>query len=425
MTKIAFITHGCTNNFAESELMAGMLKKAGFPIAKKEEADIIILNICTVKGEKTALDAIEEAKKLGKKIILAGCIPQESYTQFREALPDSCFVSTHNIKDIVSIVEEARNDSVVDDIAFKNEVKLGERLRGNPAVGIIPILSGCTNSCSYCSVKLIKGNLLSFPEQEIMKEAKQAIDEGCKELWVTSMDNSCYGLDKGKAALPELVKKIANFPGEFKIRIGMMNPKNLIKFADEMIEAYKNEKVFKFLHVPVQSGNNEILKAMNRNYTAEEFLSVIEKFESAIPNLTISTDIICGFPGETEEQFNDSIELVSNLKPDILNISRFVARKGTKAEAMENQVHGNITKERSRILTSRHENLGKMKNERWMGWQGSAIVDEKNPDGTFVARNYAYKPILINSSKDIFNKIVNVKIKKTQSHYLTGEIAGA
>ncbi|MBW2995420.1 tRNA (N(6)-L-threonylcarbamoyladenosine(37)-C(2))-methylthiotransferase [Candidatus Woesearchaeota archaeon] len=421
-TKIAFQTHGCTNNFSESEVMAGLLKKARFEIVqKKEDADIIILNICTVKGNKTAFDAIEDVKKLNKKIILAGCIPKESYKDFRKLLPDSCFISTHNIKNIVEIAEEAKNENALDLISESKDVKINlPKIRQNKHIGIIPILTGCNHKCSYCSVKLIKGGLFSYPIDSVVREAEKCIRDRCKELWITSMDNAAYGIDQGKAMLPELLKKVAKIQGDFKIRIGMMNPGNLLSIIDEMIEVFKHPKVFKFLHMPVQSGNNEILKAMNRKYKVEEFLKIIDMFESEIPDITISTDIICGFPGETDEQFEDSIDLIKEIMPDVLNISRFVPRQRTRAYYMENQIHGNISKERSRILTNIHNNIGKMRNENWVGWKGEVVVSEKKED--WVGRSHTYKPIVIKSDNGLMGEEVKVKIIKAHAHYLIGKL---
>jgi MiaB-like tRNA modifying enzyme len=420
-TKIAFQTHGCTNNISESEAMAGLLKKAGFKIAgKPEDADIIILNICTVKGNKTALDAIEELKKLGKKIILAGCIPKDSYRDFRKLLPDSCFISTHNIASIVEVVEEARNDNVVDLLTQANETKIClPKIRRNPHIGIVPILTGCNNKCSYCSVKLVKGELYSYPKEAVLKEASKCLADGCKELWITSMDNAAYGIDSGKQMLPELLNSIMQLNGNFKVRLGMMNPRNLLSILDEIVEVYRNEKMYKFLHVPVQSGNNEILKSMSRKYLVEEFLKIIDVFEWHFPEITISTDIICGFPGETQEQFEDSIDLVKEIMPDVLNISRYVPRQQTRACYMKNQVHGNVSKERSRLLTDIHNKVSRLKNEKWLGWKGNVFVAEKKED--WVGRNFAYKPVVIKSDDDLFGKVVGVRITKVQPNYLIAE----
>jgi len=152
----------------------------------------------------------------------------------------------------------------------------------------------------------------------------------------------------------------------------------------------------------------------------EEFLKIVDVFESEIPDITISTDIICGFPGETDEQFEGSIDLIKEIKPDVLNISRFAPRIRTRAYYMENQVHGNVAKERSRILTGIHNNIARLKNEKWLGWKGLVFVSEKKED--WIARNYTYKPIVIKSDEDLLGKEVEVKITKIQPHYLIGEL---
>jgi MiaB-like tRNA modifying enzyme len=422
-TRIAFQTHGCSNNFSESEIMAGLLKKSGFKIVdSKQDADIIILNICTVKGNKTAFDAISELKKLNKKIILAGCIPKDSYKEYRKLLPDSCFISTHNISQIVEIAEEAKNETVIDLMTETREPKIClPKIRRNRHVGIIPILSGCNNKCSYCSVKLIKGDLFSYPISSVLNEAEKCIRDGCRELWITSMDNAAYGMEQGKAKLPELLRSVLKLEGNFRIRLGMMNPGNVLKILDELVEIYRNDKMYKFLHIPVQSGNNNILKAMNRQYRVEEFIKIVDVFESEIPDIAISTDIICGFPGETDEQFGDSADLIKEIMPDVLNISRYVPRQRTRAFYMENQIHGNVSKERSRVLTEIQNNIGRMKNEKWLGWKGTVFVSEKKED--FIGRNYAYKPVVIKSDEeDLLGREVEVKIIKTLPHYLAGRL---
>ena len=191
----------------------------------------------------------------------------------------------------------------------------------------------------------------------------------------------------------------------------MLNPNHVIEFLDELIEIYKSDKIFKFLHIPVQSGNNEILKAMKRKYTVEQFKEIIDKFKKEIPEITIATDIICGFPGETEEQFYDSLELIKQIKPSVLNISRFWPRPKTKAAEMENQIHSKETKKRSTLMTDIFHNIARMQNERWLGWQGDVLIDEKGKDETWIGRNFAYKPVIVEGNYKL-GDIVNVKIKK-------------
>jgi tRNA A37 methylthiotransferase MiaB len=182
----------------------------------------------------------------------------------------------------------------------------------------------------------------------------------------------------------------------------------------------KSEKIFKFLHIPVQSGNNEILKKMKRSYKANDFKKIIKKLRKEIPEITISTDIICGFPGEKEKQFNNSIKLIKEVKPDVLNISRFWSRPGTEAEKMKNQVHGRITKKRSQILTKEFNKICTERNKKWLNWKGKILVDEKGQKGSFIGRNYCYKPVVIQSKNNSIGKKINVKIIKTTNHALYG-----
>lgn len=425
MAKIFFQTHGCSVNFSESEVMAGLLAKAGFEIINnKDNSDIIVINICTVKGETTALREIRKTKEEfpDKKLIVAGCIPPETIPKIRELKEDAGLINTHNIKRISEVVEETLQGNVIEALAGEEQLKIClPKIRRNPVVGIIPILSGCNSHCSYCSVKPIKGSLFSYPIENIIEEAKNCLKDGCKEIWVTSQDNAAYMLEKDAVSkLPELLNGILKINGKFFVRIGMMNPVNILPIMGELIEIYKNEKIFGFLHVPVQSGNNEILKLMKRDYVVDDFKKIINKFKKEIPNITISTDIICGFPTETEQQFNDSLNLIKEIKPDVLNISKFIARPRTEAYNLE-QLPGGEVKSRSRLLTGIFHNIARMQNEKWMGWEGDILIDEKGKDKSFIGRNFAYKPIIIKGNFKS-GDVVNVRIRAITSFDLRGNI---
>jgi MiaB-like tRNA modifying enzyme len=426
MTKIYFQTHGCSTNQSESEIMMGLLQKANFDIVDKPiNADILVINICTVKGEGTALRHINKLSEefSDKKLIVAGCLTRGILEDVRETKENISFISTHNIKSIVEVVEEVLNDNVIAATGKDEYEKINlPKVRKNPVVGIIPILNSCAGYCSYCSVKYVKGKLLSYNMQDIEQEAIRSLNDGCKELWVTSQDNAAYMLDKGSVTrLPGLIENICNIDKKFFLRIGMMNPTHLLDVLPEMIDVYKSDKVFKFLHLPIQSGNNEILKLMKRQYTVDDFKDTINKFRSKIPNLTISTDIIVGFPTETEEQFNDSLNLIKEIKPDVLNISRFQARRGTEAAKMDGQIHGRDTKERSRILTEVFINIARMNNEKWLDWEGEILIDEKGKHDTFVGRNFAYRPVIVAGDVKL-GDYVKVKIKNITPYDLRGEI---
>ena len=174
----------------------------------------------------------------------------------------------------------------------------------------------------------------------------------------------------------------------------MGNPDHIVQIKEELIDAYRDEKVYKFLHIPVQSGNNGILRQMKRNYTVEQFQEIVAAFRQAFPRIVIATDVICGFPGETEEQFMDTIQLLEEVKPDVMNISRFWARQGTAAAQME-QLHSGEIKKRSRMLTDVCERISLEKNKQWIGWKGTVFINEQGKNNTLVGRNFAYKPVVV------------------------------
>ncbi|MBW2973567.1 tRNA (N(6)-L-threonylcarbamoyladenosine(37)-C(2))-methylthiotransferase [Candidatus Woesearchaeota archaeon] len=411
-TNICIKTFGCSANFAEAEMMKGLLAEADFKIVGSvEDAFIVILNICTVKGDDNALKEIRKVHEEHpyKKIIVAGCIPKHLHPQIREILPDVSLVSTHNVNKVVSVVEETLHDNPVAILAKNKTLKINlPRIRKNPVIGIIPIASGCRGRCAYCSVKLIKGDLISYPVESIINEVRQCVKDRCKEIWITAQDTGCYGVDIG-TNIAELLKKIVEIPGEFKIRLGMANPKYVLLNLEELIKVFKHPKMFKFLHIPVQSGNDKVLKSMKRPYQIEDYKHIIKRFREEIPDITISTDIICGFPGETYEQFKDSLLLIDQTKPDVLNISRFVARPGTRAEKREKQLPGGEIKDRSRKLSSQFEWTAFSNNRKWKNWEGEIIIDEHGKNGTFIGRNHAYKPVIV-SGNFVLGQKVKVRI---------------
>lgn len=421
MTLIYIHTQGCSLNQSDSEVMAGILKKAGFSIAKTpKESDLIIFNSCIVKKptENAFYKKLEEFKQLNKQIIIAGCIPQVKPKKLR----DFSLIGTNQINNIVEVVEETINGNVVKLLTQENNPRLNlPKIRKNSIIEIIPVCRGCLGSpCSYCAVKRARGHLFSYSKDAIIKQAKEALNDGIKEIWLTAQDTGAYGKDIAYS-LPKLLKDVVKIPGDFFVRVGMMNPNHVLEFLDELIDIYKHDKIFKFLHMPVQSGNDDVLKLMKRKYFVSDFKSIISSFRQEIPEITISTDIICGFPTETEQQFQDSVNLIKDIKPDVLNISRFWPRPFTEAEKME-QLSGEETKKRSRMLTSTFEWAAFEKNKKWRGWTGSVLIDEKGKNNTWVGRNFAYKPVIIESAENLFGKKLNVKIINITKHDLRGII---
>ena len=411
MEKIYFETYGCSLNYADTETMMGTLKKEGYGITDNiEEANLIIINTCTVKGP-TDSAFIKRLKELPQKpLIIAGCTPQAQYGKMKE-LKDISLIGPHQLKRIGEVVEETLNGNIVILLAEEEHDNLTiPHIRKNELVEIIPISSGCKGHCTYCLTKKARGDLHSYDPELIIERAKNAIQHRVKEIWITSQDNGAYGLDI-KTNLPTLLKKIIAINGDYKIRLGMANPNHILKYLDELIEVFKSDKMFKFLHIPIQSGNDEVLKRMGRKYSAKDWIHIVKRFREEIPDITIATDIICGFPGETEVQFRDTIYLVEKQEPEVVNRSRFWKRPGTPAARMK-QVNGFDIKKRSAWLTNSFSWVSFQKNKKWVNWEGYIRINEKGKNNTWIGRNDFYKQVIVEGNYNLGDKI-KVKVVNT------------
>ena len=414
-------SYGCSANTADSEIAKGMLAQEGHTIVPSiDEADVAVIFTCIVKTptERKIVKSLKAIKNTGIPLVVAGCMPKALNGLVSEITPNACMVGPDDIDmlpEAVIEVLEGRRKIFVDGEHFNRACQ--PRIRENPLVHITPISSGCLGNCSYCIVKHARGHLYSFPSEEIIEGARQVLTEGCREIWVTAEDTAAY--NDGGVRLPELLTRLCDLDGDFRIRVGMMTPNQVIPILDDLLDAYANEKVFKFLHIPIQSGNDEVLQRMNRRYTVQEFLDLATAFRERFPRISISTDIICGFPGETEEQFNDSLDIIRTLRPDVLNISRYWERPGTEAASMSGKLHGRETKERSRKLTILWKELALDVGKRWVGWKGEILLDEHGKGSSKVGRNYAYKPVAIKTDHNL-GEFVKVRVTGSGVGFLTG-----
>jgi len=246
---------------------------------------------------------------------------------------------------------------------------------------------------------------------------------GAREFWITSQDMACYGRDIG-TNLAMLLNTLGDVEGDFEVRVGMMTPNMITDILDRVIEAFKNEKIYKFVHLPVQSGDDQTLKRMRRLYTVKEFKEIVNAFRDAFPQITLATDVICGFPGETREAFENTLKLIAEVKPDIVNISKFFARPRTAAAGMRDVfVELAEIKRRSSTIAQLVKQISLERNQRWIAWSGEILIDEKGKiPGTWIGRNFAYKPITVKSSADLLGKTLYVKILKGFSTHLAGTI---
>jgi threonylcarbamoyladenosine tRNA methylthiotransferase CDKAL1 len=428
MVKQVFIKNfGCSSNMADGEVLAGCLTEAGFQLATSEtESDLIIYNTCAVKGptENRIINTLKNAPK-DKKIVIAGCLPKISFERLcRETHFDSA-VGPAVGNEIVDIVKRVLDGEKIVDLNTVKEKPLLSlpRYKSNLAVSVVPVNFGCLGSCSYCCVVFARGHLRSYESKEIVERVKSDYSAGAKEFWITSQDTAAYGRDLG-TDLAELLEALNGLAGDFRVRVGMMTPNLVTKMQTRLITAFDNPKIFKFLHLPVQSGDDNVLQYMRRFYTAKEFKGIVENFRNKFPQLTLATDVIVGFPGETEEAFEDTLKLIEAVKPDVVNVSKFFARPKTVAARMKDGlVDRKEIKRRSTVAADLVKRLSAEGNQRWVGWIGEVLVDEKGKiEGSWIGRNFAYKPIAIKSSDNLLGKTLKVRVVEGLETYLEGAI---
>ena len=351
MANIYIENYGCTANYDDGAIIAGLLIEANHNITKDiDEADLIVINSCAVKNVTVNRISTKLQSLNDRKVVVTGCMPVAENERLKRIIPQASLVSSQNVINIVDAVNKTLEGETVILTSKSKEIKTGlPKYLSNTRVVSLQIGSGCKSYCTFCSTKLAKGDLISYPIQSIKKELEHYVKIGFKRLNITSTDNGCYGFDIN-CNLADLVNELIKVKGDFLLRIGMANPQHLKFITDELVETYKNKKIMKFLHIPVQSGSNKILKNMKRKYNIDEFKEIVKKFRDNIPGISISTDIIVGYPGETEEDFQNTIDLVKDLKFEVMNISKFASRPGTFANKLK-QLPTELIKERSTRLT--------------------------------------------------------------------------
>ena len=377
--KYFIVTYGCQMNVHESEKIAGFLEKLGYsPADRREDADIIVFNTCAIRegAEDRVLGNVGNLKKLKKKnkdliIAVCGCMTQKerTATNLLNTFPFiDIVIGTFNLPKLGYYIEAVKKGRELESERSGKQLELfdeGEidetlpykRTSGDNAW--VNIMQGCNNFCTYCIVPYVKGREKSRKEENILKEIKDIIAEGkYKKITLLGQNVNSYGKDLvPPVSFSKLLRDICLLDGNFTVSFMTSHPKDL---TDDVIDAIAEEdKIEKFIHLPAQSGNNRILKLMNRSYTREKYLDIIKKIRQKIPNCRITSDFIVGFPTETEEEFNDTCSLVSEVKYDSIFAFKYSPREGTVASKMEGQVPEEIKSERVNKLLALEKKLQK------------------------------------------------------------------
>lgn len=421
--KIYLETHGCTFNQADTDIMANILAKKYDIVYDVEEADVIILNTCYVKlpTEQKMITKIRKYKTEfpDKKLIIGGCMVEVDDKRLEKFAGDDCWIGPHKLDKVDEVVEKAINGEVVHEYGKTRAIKAGKGKKNSESlVHILQICEGCNGQCTFCCTRIARGFLISYPIDVIVEEAKDAVEHGCKELQVTAQDTACFGMDSGES-FADLLNKLGAIEGDFRIRVGMMNPQSIKNQLYEVIDAFKNnDKIFNFVHLPIQSGSPKVLKEMNRKHTLDEYKYILNEFRKEMPQMSLATDIIVGYPTETEEDFNQTLELLKEIKPDIVHISKYMHRPGAKSNHLK-EIDHNIMKNRSHRVNQVKTEVMLEKNKEYENTIQNVLITSKGSSGGYVGYTDSYKNVIVDEAE--IGSFMDVKIIEGKRTYLLAQ----
>ncbi len=429
-------TYGCQMNVHESEKLAGILSNLGYlPADKESEADVIVFNTCCIRenAEDRAegnIGALKSLKKSKKDVIIAvgGCMTQQN--GFAEKLKakfpfiDIIF-GTHNLEDFEGLLNKklSQKKRVVEVLEKEQAIKEGVyKYRTSFPNAWVNVMYGCNNFCTYCIVPYVRGRERSRKSEDIVNECKELIKQGYKEITLLGQNVNAYGNDLEGESFAKLIEKISKIEGEFRLSFMTNHPKD---FNEDLIKAIANsDKTSKVFHLPVQAGSNRILKLMNRHYTREEYLSKVDCLRKYIPDACITTDIMVGFPGETEEDFLDTLDLVEKIKYSGAFTFIYSKREGTPSARMEEQVPEQVSRDRITRLIKAQNDISQKLSDKYLNLTIEILCEDYDcKKDMYMGRDNYGRMAYFNGTKELIGKFIKVKINKVNGVSLFGEIA--
>lgn len=436
--KATIITYGCQMNVNESAKMKQMFQNMGYEMTDEiKESNVVFLNTCTIRegaaikvyGKLGELKTLKE-KRNGDLIIgVTGCLAQEVREEFIKKTPFvDLVIGNQNIAKIPDSLEKIQSGEIEHIVLVDDEDELPKRVDadfGDDSIASISITYGCNNFCTFCIVPYVRGMERSVPLREIIYDVEQYVKKGYKEILFLGQNVNSYGSDRldMKENFALLLEKSAKVEGDFWIKYISPHPKD---FSDDVIDVIaKNPKISRMLHLPLQSGSTKILDAMSRGYTKEEFIALAKKIKERIPDIGLSTDIIVGFPGETDEDFQDTLDVVNEVGFENAYMFSYSKRTGTPAATMEDQVDEDVKTERLQQLIQLQNSRTKKESTRYLNETVKVLVDgpsRKNKE-MLSGRTSTHKIVLFKGDKELIGKFVNIKINETKTWTLYGEIS--
>ena len=449
--KVGFVSLGCSKNLIDTEIVIGHFKKHNYEIVNNpEKADIIIINTCgfieSAKEEaiNTILEMAEYKKKKCKYLIVIGCLVQRYYKELKKALPEvDLFIKIDEYDYLWEKIEKLIKENIVEESKTNTSNKITE-IRPLPMprceefldrvittgenFAYLKIGEGCSNRCTYCAIPYIRGPFVSRKMEDIIEEAKMLVKKGIREIIVIAQDTTKYGIDiYGEPKLPEVLQKISEIPEVKWIRFLYSYPEGV---SDKLIEVVKNnEKICKYFDIPIQHISNRMLKMMNRKTSKEEIEELLAKIRKEIPNVVLRTSLMVGFPGETEQDFNELYEFVQNAKFDKLGTFMYSKEEGTPASRMQNQINGNTKRSRYNKIMKIQQKISNENLQNKIEQEVEVLIENKTFDGKyFVGRTKQDVPdidgliYIKNNDKELMNQFVTAKIVDVKEYDLIGKL---
>lgn len=424
--KVAFITLGCKVNQYETNAMAQKFEKEGYNIVDhRGKADIYIVNTCTVTNisDRKSRQMLRRVKELNSNsiVVACGCYAQVASDELRKIDEIDLVIGNNEKKDIVNIInnyisDELNNEIITDVMHDKEFVEFGNVGYSEKVRAVIKVQDGCDRFCSYCIIPFARGRVRSRKPENVISEIKEIVKEGIKEVVITGIHVASYGKDfKEEYKLIDLLEEINKIQGIERIRLGSLEP--LIITNEFIKRLIKLEKICHHFHLSLQSGCDETLKRMNRRYTVTEFNEIVKKLRNAYDDVILTTDIIVGFPGETEKEFNETYKFLKKINFYKMHIFKYSQRKGTKAEKMDNQVDGILKEKRSKILIKLSEKNEEEYNKSYIGKEVEVLFEEKK-ENQFVGHTKNYIFAHYETKESIENQIKKCKCISAKSSYI-------
>ena len=426
--KVAFCSLGCKVNQYETNAMAQKFIEHGYEVVEFDEyADVYIVNTCTVTNvaDRKSRQMLRRAKEINKDatLVACGCYAQVAKDELKKIPEIDLIIGNNEKNDIIQIVEnhisQKGAEDLVSDVMYKLDyVELGTTTYTEKTRAVIKVQDGCDRFCSYCLIPYARGHIRSRKIENVIEEIKKVVEEGINEVVITGIHIASYGRDfKGEnIGLIDLLEEINKIQGLHRIRLGSIEPTIV---TDEFVERLsKLDKICDHFHLSLQSGCTETLKRMNRRYTTEEFKAVTKRLRAKFPNAALTTDIIVGFPGETDEEFNTTYEFLKEIAFYKMHIFKYSQRKGTKAAVMPNQVDGKIKEERSKKLIELSNENEYNYNKKYIGKQVEVLFEER--EGEYL-KGHTTNYIVVKhktDKDDLINKIANVTVNEAKQDCL-------